>query len=745
MINRTSWTALCFCILAWLAGSAAQAEEPQARALEIVKDLEAIWTAPPARTPADHSVDGPLMGNGDMGVCLGGPPKALTFHLSKNDFWKLKSAAKSSGPRVFGTLQLACEKMKGAGYRVEQSLFNGVTAISLDGEDLGVRILSWVAASENMLVIELSALKGTTEFQVSFQADQGGGSTATAGRDGSMIWAERKFVQDVDIPVEAAAAMKGIGDDLTADLSLSPDHPATLVLAMASRFKHRDPAAHVRKRISLFSGEELLSLRRAHDSWWAEYWKRSWVEIGNPVLEKAYYQALYSMGAASRDPEFPPGIFGTWITTDSPQWSGDYHLNYNHMAPFYGLYSANRLEQADPQDAPILDFRERGRWYATHVTGTRGVLYPVGIGPKGIETTRNHDHYRESPNFEKGGLFFQQRSNAAYCLVNMAQRWRCTCDPGYGRRIHPFVKEVADFWVDYLKFENGRYVIRGDAVHEGSGQDINPILTLGLLRNSFDLALDLSLALDLDAGCREKWRHIVEHLSGFTTQERNGTTVFRYTEKGTAWWNDNTLGIQHIYPGNAIGLDSDPSLLEVSRNTIRVMQRWLDFNGTNSLFPAAVRVGYDPVLILEHLRRYAEHTYPNGFQLGNPHGIENFSTVPNTINEMLCMSHGHLLRLFPVWPKDRDARFARIRCWGAFLVTSALRNGAVQFVEIHSERGRDCTMVNPWPGRKVKIHRGDGGAETISGERFTFDTAAGETVLLGPSDVSLKELRELRP
>lgn len=84
--------------------------------------------------------------------------------------------------------------------------------------------------------------------------------------------------------------------------------------------------------------------------------------------------------------------------------------------------------------------------------------------------------------------------------------------------------------------------------------------------------------------------------------------------------------------------------------------------------PRAVRVGYDPTVILEALRRYVGHTYPNGFQLGNPHGIENQSTVPNTINEMLCMSHvpvgapqaEPVLRVFPVWPREMDASFTNV-------------------------------------------------------------------------------------
>jgi hypothetical protein len=60
------------------------------------------------------------------------------------------------------------------------------------------------------------------------------------------------------------------------------------------------------------------------------------------------------MASCSRDKDFPPSIFGTWITREQPWWLGDYHLNYNHMAPYYALYSANRIEQADPYYAPLL-------------------------------------------------------------------------------------------------------------------------------------------------------------------------------------------------------------------------------------------------------------------------------------------------------------------------------------------------------------------------------------------------------
>ena len=285
----------------------------------------------------------------------------------------------------------------------------------------------------------------------------------------------------------------------------------------------------------------------------------------------------------------------------------------------------------------------------------------------------------------------------------MAQYWRCTYDKNYGKKIYPYALAVANFWEDYLKFENGRYVIHGDAIHEGSGDDINPILSLGLIRNAFELILDLSTSLKTDERRQGKWKDILEKLSEFPVQSRNGKKVFRYTEVGTDWWNDNGLGIQHIYPANAITLYSKPEWLTIARNTIDEMQRWNDNNTSSSFFAAAIRVGYDPSIILKELHKYVLHTYPNGFQLNNPHGIENSCTAANAINEMLCMSVGNTINLFAVFPKNQQASFKNLRAWGAFLVSASLMNEVVSGVKIISERGKPCTIINPWPGNKVRL------------------------------------------
>jgi len=110
-------------------------------------------------------------------------------------------------------------------------------------------------------------------------------------------------------------------------------------------------------------------------------------------------------------------------------------------------------------------------------------------------------------------------------------------------------------------------------------------------------------------------------------------------------------------------------------------------------------------------------------------GIENVSGFL-AINEMLMQSHEGVIRFFPVWPKEQDARFGSLRAVGAFLVSAELTNGVVGAVKIRSEKGRACTVQNPWPGKNVQLVRNGKAAETATGARFTWGTAPGEILEL---------------
>lgn len=585
---------------------------------------------------------------------------------------------------------------------------------------------------------------------------------------GSQQTVERRFeAKDSPLPCAAACTMRvvagSVGDNNA--FTVAPGADALIVVSAASLNERKDFREAASVRAASFKLGDLSVLKAAHEAWWRDYWSRSFVEIPDKDLERHYYLSQYTLGSASRLRGFAPDIFG-WETTDEPFWGGAYYLNYNMYAPFYAMPAANHIAQIDPCVDVLLDAIKTGeRFSAGPEAGIPGgILLPLVIGPKGTVGAKTTWH---------------QKSDSSYACVPIASRWYATYDLEFARRAYPFVKGVAFFWEKWLTLEPfasagatllttslgkaSRYVDRDDAIHELYGEDynrcgqVNPLIALALIKQVMNLAIDMSTELGVDADRHAKWADIRDRLSDYPTctvrdlppgsrideprtEEVLNLPIFKHSEKGPAWKDDNSIAIQHIFPGNDIGLDSSPDLLARARNTVRIENRWIDYNGCNSFYPAAARVGYDPKIILKNLRHWVSTTWPNGMIAGNQAGMEHFSVVPCTIQEMLFQSYNGVLRFFPCWPKEMNARFGTLRARGAFLVSAELKNGEVCGVRIVSEKGRDCTIVNPWPGKTVRVVRapstrswwGGKGAEAVSGERFTLKTAINETLELKP-------------
>ena len=721
-----------------------RAETMRETCAEIVSQYKGVFTAPPKHVPTDKVVDGPILGNGDVGVVISGAPEKQRFWISKCDFWKARPGNhKAGGPVLLGGIDVLFPELADATYHAEQILYEPEIVSTFRTSKAAVEMRSWVAASENLLIIQITCTAGTTTVDVKPWAQESEDSRSETGTSGDVTWVTRKLTgADLEWPSEGCVAVRSLGAK-SSPLELRSGESVTVAASILTNHDTDTYLEDTRKRISRLSVEGTAALRSAHEQWWRDFWSKSFIQIGDPLLEKFWYGSHYIMASCSRNKNFPPGLFGNWITSDRPAWQGDYHMNYNHESPWWGVYSSNHVELADPYDTPVLEFVPRGKFYAKIDLDCRGVYYPVGIGPKGLETTLNPPDGDLPADGVQQGLFFGQKSNAAYGAVNMLMRFYHTYDRTYARDVaYPYVIEVANFWEDYLKLEDSRYVIHSDSIHEGSGGDMNSILSLGLVRMLFKGVIEMSGELKVDEDRRATWRHILENMSEFPLQTREGKTVFRYSEEGTDWFPSNTLGIQHIWPAGTIGLDSSPELLKVSRDTITVLNRWTDYNGFPTFFTAAARVGYDPKTILEKLRiQCGEHSYPNLFVFFGGGGIECCSAVPSSINEMLLQSHENILRLFPVWPKDVPARFAQLRAVGAYLVSSAYERDGVQYVTIVSEKGRNCKVQNPWPGKRVTLFRNGQQAEELSGDRLAFSTSPGERIMMLPAGVSPEDMR----
>lgn len=105
--------------------------------------------------------------------------------------------------------------------------------------------------------------------------------------------------------------------------------------------------------------------------WWTEFWGKSGISIpAEPEVEKFWYGAQYIMATMSASARLldkyqglipPSGLYGPWVTSDSPAWNGDYTLDYNQEAQYYGAYNSNREEQAEAYFSAILDWMPAAR------------------------------------------------------------------------------------------------------------------------------------------------------------------------------------------------------------------------------------------------------------------------------------------------------------------------------------------------------------------------------------------------
>lgn len=84
-----------------------------------------------------------------------------------------------------------------------------------------------------------------------------------------------------------------------------------------------------------------------------------------------------------------------------------------------------------------------------------------------------------------------------------------------------------------------------------------------------------------------------------------------------------------------------------------------------------------------------------------------------------------VIHVFPAWPQAWDAAYTLL-ARGAFLVSSSMADGQIEFVQIRSQIGGECRLRNPWPGMTVALHRDGKTAEDLCGSLLRFQTTPGK-------------------
>ena len=276
------------------------------------------------------------------------------------------------------------------------------------------------------------------------------------------------------------------------------------------------------------------------------------------------------------------------------------------------------------------------------------------------------------------------------------------------------------------------------------------LVDLTLVRFVFNAYLESVRVLKLEKPERELVRSVRDVLAHFpeypTADSPHGKVFVSVPGESSQIVYNVPNPLMTVFPGEHHGLGSPPEMRQMLKRTYE-NQRNEGGNELVFLNLQAARIG---MLDLDKFRRQIEYCIlPNGtctdkvLQVWGRYidttaydymgrmglWVENFS-LPVVLAECLMQSYDGTIRLFPNWPREKDAEFTTLRAAGAFLVSSRLKDGRVESVEIKSEAGCPLRVELPWKGG-AKVERG-GKVKSYRGAVLELETIPGETLRLRP-------------
>ncbi len=344
-------------------------------------------------------------------------------------------------------------------------------------------------------------------------------------------------------------------------------------------------------------------------------------------------------------------------------------------------------------------------------------------------------------------------SRGAKIAYTYWQRYEYTLDKTWLRdRAYPMLKGVAEFYRNYpniTKDEDGKYHIHhvnsNESVQGGRDPDEEISSIMGIL----PAVIKASEILGVDAEMRPVWREFLGNLAPLATGGdppvwiRALPPIFRGSGGGRPdgntmpmWFFDlctlenddpETMKIANAtMDGYLRGSNTRPGVLSKVPVTAAMMGR---ADAVRYLLPNQLSFPDRAPILANRLDQREGTQTTNAQRLGR---------VADTLHNALIQSVAAgpakepVIRVFPAWPREWDAEFSLL-ARGAFLVSSSMKAGKVEFVRIESQAGGGCRLRNPWPGVTVTFERNGNKAQNLSDDLLKFSTTKGEVIMIRPS------------
>ncbi|MBN1346412.1 MAG: glycoside hydrolase N-terminal domain-containing protein [Phycisphaerae bacterium] len=365
-------------------------------------------------------------------------------------------------------------------------------------------------------------------------------------------------------------------------------------------------------------------------------------------------------------------------------------------------------------------------------------------------------------------------SSGSELAVQAWWRYRYSGDEAWLRRNgYPLLRGTVEFYRHMVKKgADGRYHLSGTNVHEDFWGAKDGIMDLAAIRGTAPLAIRAAEILGVDSDLCSKWKDLLDNLAPYPMGADAEAKRLTGGVLADDVWAAGHLGdVSGSHNPEDVWLNpvfpfEDWTLETRNPATDRIVHKLLDLApkfrsvlnggplGTAIRTPIAwVRAGRGDSLPAVLGSYYlAFNPVANGFSLfegEHAHSIEHLGAVTMTLQEALLQSvsprpgEPEVIRVFPAWPKEWEASF-RLLARGGFLVTSSIRAGNVEFVEIESRLGGRCPLRNPWGAPCLVVEATDAARE-FGDDVIRIDTKRGGRYRILPKGKPAPPARAVSP
>lgn len=539
--------------------------------------------------------------------------------------------------------------------------------------------------------------------------------------------AEQRIVDGINVVVQNRDAG---GCYVTAWKEIKLPHNKTRLL-ITVQDSYPDKSA-VKKAVDLITQhlpeKQLEAQLLFHKNWWNNYYTASFISIPHPKMESLYWGLQYRLASMMRKDAPICDLMGPWYKETS--WPGVW-FNLNTQMLFSSLHTSNQMELV----STLTDYIHSNEQNLINSIPEQWRHNAAGL----VRCTGKDqiDAVFEWPDAE-----YPERSNLIYLMYYMWEHYRVTMDDVYLKEeFYPLLKRAVNFLLNVVTVDEKGIIHTPKAHSPESINDADTNYDLASLRWGCQTLLAINKRLNINDKQSSEWKKTLKNLVPYPV-DKNGymASVSQSAPLGHRHW----CHLFQIYPYYLINFDQ-PENRDV---LLRSLKHWGVPSIPNTWTQAIISSMYSSIQDGDNALKHLDIALStSGLSANQTHSetknpcSETYGGLSRMLQDMLLQSWGNKIRIFPgVSSEWKEAVFHQLRAEGGFFVSAERKNGATDWIQLHSIAGEPCVVEHNFKD-SFKIE----GAEyvKINDNSCRIKLKRGQTAVLYTGNLDTKKIEPI--